>query len=61
MRSEKLFICEINSPVWDANPYADADDRWALAELRRCVDFLTTRETIARWLAWALDEGIDPL
>lgn len=51
----------IMSPVWDANPHADDDDRWALGELRRHVNDLTTREVIERWIIWATDEGIDPL
>lgn len=51
----------IMSPVWDQNPHADDDDRWALGELRRHVNDLTTREVIERWIAWATDEGLDPL
>ena len=51
----------IMSPVWDQNPHADDDDRWALGELRRHINDLTNRETIERWIAWAVDEGMDPL
>lgn len=51
----------IMSPVWDQNPHADDDDRWALGELRRHIDDLTTREVIERWIAWATDQGMDPL
>lgn len=51
----------IMSPLWDQNPHADDDDRWALAELRRHVNDLTTRETIERWISWVVDEGYDPL
>lgn len=51
----------IMSPVWDQNPHADDDDRWALGELRRHVNDLMTRTVIERWIAWAVDEGYDPL
>lgn len=51
----------IMSPLWDQNPHADDDDRWALGELRRHVNDLTTRTVIERWIAWAVDEGYDPL
>jgi hypothetical protein len=32
-----------------------------IEQLRQMVDGLTTREAVDRWLALALDEGIDPL
>jgi hypothetical protein len=51
----------IMAPVWDANPHANDDDRWALGELRRHIDDLTPREIIHRWISWATDEGFDPL
>lgn len=51
----------IMAEVWDQNPHADDDDRWALAELRRHINDLTTREIIERWITWAIDEGYDPL
>lgn len=34
---------------------------WRIAELRREVELLTTREEIERWLGHAMDLGIDPL
>ncbi|HEY2535202.1 MAG TPA: hypothetical protein VGJ20_46115 [Xanthobacteraceae bacterium] len=51
----------IMAPVWDANPHADNDDRWALGELRRHIDDLMSREVIDCWIDWAIDEGFDPL
>lgn len=34
---------------------------WRIAELRREVELLTSRDEIERWLAHCLDLGIDPL
>lgn len=51
----------VNSPVWDRNPHAGAEEREALAMLRRLVDSITSRPTLETWLAAAVDFGIDPL
>lgn len=34
---------------------------WRIAELRREVELLTSREEIERWLDHCIDLGIDPL
>jgi hypothetical protein len=51
----------IGAPMWDRNPYADEAERAWLAEMRSRVDALTSRAAIERWLADAIEGGIDPL
>lgn len=48
----------INSDVWDANPHGVGS---RLAELRRLVESLHTREDIKAWIEIATAEGLDPL
>lgn len=51
----------VNSPVWDRNPHAGAEERETLAMLRRLVDQISSRATLSAWLAAATDFGVDPL
>jgi len=51
----------IMSPVWDLDPFANADTKATLAKLRGSIDWLLTVELIRRWIAAATDMGIDPL
>jgi hypothetical protein len=43
----------IDSPVWYGNP--------TLERLQRDAHLIQTRADIARWLTYALEQGIDPL
>lgn len=51
----------IMSPVWDMNPRRTNGDALTLAALRERIDSIVTRLDIERWLAAALESGIDPL
>lgn len=51
----------IMAPAWDRLPGGDTAARVWLGELRARIDHLVDRESIAGWLAEALDGGIDPL
>ena len=51
----------ILSPAWDANPHQTAAGAAQLAQLRKTVYQIGSREDIGKWLADAIDLGIDPL
>lgn len=51
----------IMSPVWDMNPRQTRADALGLSALRERLDTIASRDDIERWLAAALESGIDPL
>jgi hypothetical protein len=52
----------IDSPVWQMNPAgSDYETHRALTELRQSAHSIHTRDDVRRWVAEALDLGIDPL
>jgi hypothetical protein len=51
----------IDSPVWDRNPHMTNSAREELAELRRTVRDIETREQLSIWLYAAEGFGADPL
>jgi hypothetical protein len=51
----------IGAPRWDTNPHAGCTERAWLARMRARIDDLTSRRAISKWLADAIDGGIDPL
>jgi len=51
----------IDSPMWDANPHADAAQRANLRELRSLAANVASVGDLRHWFDVALDMGHDPL
>ncbi len=51
----------VDASIWDENPLAGLHGLLWLASMRLSCDELVSREAIARWIAKAVDGGIDPL
>jgi hypothetical protein len=51
----------VDSPVWDQNPYANEDEKQWLAELRRKVDEIHSRNEVRECLSIMTNRGMDPL
>jgi hypothetical protein len=51
----------IDSPTWEANPHACAQDRLVLDALRTNARMIRTPRELVWWLAVATREGLDPL
>lgn len=50
-----------NSPAWDQNPHAEAEERLILAALRSRVGDLRTPKDLHAWISDAAEFGMDPL
>jgi len=51
----------VMAPAWDLNPHASKRSRDDLERLRTSVETIRTFRAIARWLADAVSQGMDPL
>jgi hypothetical protein len=51
----------VESPAWDANPFHDRADRFALGLLRAAAREASSKAEIERCINFAVELGMDPL